>query len=366
MIIDTQKARNNIAAMCARAKAAQAVFRPHFKTHQSAAVGEWFREVGVSKITVSSLDMATYFAQSGWDDITVAFPVNPGQMELIHKLARKIKLGLLVDNSITAEILERQLRASVDVWVKIDTGYGRSGIIWDKTKQIIDLIDYIRGTTKLHFTGLLTHSGQTYNENCQGGIRHIHQQTISRLLEIRTRIKERPSDTSKQAILISIGDTPSCCVAESLADADEIRPGNFVFFDLMQLLIGSCRASDIAVGVACPVVGKYDRRQEIVIAGGAVHLSKESVIDKEGRAIFGSLAAAGQNRFELVEPWITVRSLSQEHGVISMPEKHFHKINIGDNLLVVPVHSCLTGNLYRNYVTLAGERLGRLSSVDAT
>ena len=36
-------------------------FQPHFKTHQSIEVGRWLRDLGISDITVSSMDMLTIF-----------------------------------------------------------------------------------------------------------------------------------------------------------------------------------------------------------------------------------------------------------------------------------------------------------------
>ena len=74
--------------MAGKAHANRLVFRPHFKTHQSHLIGQWFREEGVTKITASSLSMAAYFAEDGWDDITVAFPVNIREMDTINELAR--------------------------------------------------------------------------------------------------------------------------------------------------------------------------------------------------------------------------------------------------------------------------------------
>ena len=62
--------------MAAKAKNNNIIFRPHFKTHQSKKVGEWFREEGVDKITVSSVSMAKYFIEHNWKDITIAFPFN--------------------------------------------------------------------------------------------------------------------------------------------------------------------------------------------------------------------------------------------------------------------------------------------------
>ena len=42
-------------------------FQPHFKTHQSIEVGKWIRDLGVTDITVSCLDMLAYFIQDDWD-----------------------------------------------------------------------------------------------------------------------------------------------------------------------------------------------------------------------------------------------------------------------------------------------------------
>jgi D-serine deaminase-like pyridoxal phosphate-dependent protein len=76
LLLSRQRAMANIEKMAQKALHSGVRFRPHFKTHQSAQVGEWFREFGVEAITVSSVEMALYFAQHGWRDITIAFPVN--------------------------------------------------------------------------------------------------------------------------------------------------------------------------------------------------------------------------------------------------------------------------------------------------
>lgn len=84
--------------------------RPHFKTHQSKTVGHWFREVGIDRITVSSAGMAGYFAADGWQDITIAFPVNVREMETIVDLSSKVDLGLLVVDAWPIDILGQNLR----------------------------------------------------------------------------------------------------------------------------------------------------------------------------------------------------------------------------------------------------------------
>ena len=74
LLIDKAKCKANIKRMALKARQNDIEFRPHLKTHQSLEIGDWFRQEGVTKITVSSVAMAKYFAQDGWKDITIAFP----------------------------------------------------------------------------------------------------------------------------------------------------------------------------------------------------------------------------------------------------------------------------------------------------
>ena len=109
LIVDEQRARENIRRIAERAASSGVRYRPHFKTHQSTQVGRWFRDYGVNCITVSSLSMAAYFADDGWDDITVAFPVNVRESRLIGELAGRVRLNLLVLDGYAVETLERIL-----------------------------------------------------------------------------------------------------------------------------------------------------------------------------------------------------------------------------------------------------------------
>ena len=68
LFLDEVKCRANIRMMSEKAKANGVIFRPHFKTHQSVEIGNWFREEGTQAITVSSVGMAGYFAKAGWRD----------------------------------------------------------------------------------------------------------------------------------------------------------------------------------------------------------------------------------------------------------------------------------------------------------
>jgi len=321
--------------MADKASASSAVFRPHFKTHQSVGVGKWFKESGIEAITVSSLSMANEFADAGWNDITIAFPVNMRELEGYNKLSKKIDLNLLVDSAEVIDGLSSRLDSGTGIFLEIDTGYGRSGIHFSEEDKIRNIIAAIR-KSGLQFKGFLTHSGDTYSAKSPDEIKMIYTKSIS-ILEV---LKNNYPNT-----IISVGDTPSCSTVHDLSQADELRPGNFVYYDLMQFYLGSCTIKDIAVSVACPVTGIYPERNEIVIYGGAVHLSKE-FLDKDGK-FFGLVVKYTDEGWTAPIAATRLSSLSQEHGLISTTPGFLKTLSHGDLLGVLPVHSCLTANLLR-------------------
>ncbi len=351
LLLDKNRVLSNIDKMANKAKTAGVRFRPHFKTHQSVEIGNWFRDFGVTAITVSSLDMAMYFAKHGWSDITVAFITNLLEINNINELAGRIKLNLLVDSEQILSILNQQLKYQVGMWIKIDTGYHRTGVSWEDFDTLQSLGEKIRTSPLLDFHGLLTHAGHSYRAKSLDGIRKIHEETVSRMLSAKDYIE----DIGIESCEISVGDTPTCSLADDFTGVDEIRPGNFVFYDLMQEKLGSCAENEIAVAVACPVVGKYKDRNQIVIYGGAVHLSNANMLDRNRKQIFGYLTSFQNGTFGPINKNAPVVSLTQEHGIVSVDNELFNEIDVADFVFVFPVHSCLTCNLYKEYHSLQGE-----------
>ena len=346
-LVNEQVCRNNIRDMAGKARKHNLVFRPHFKTHQSAEIGEWFRDAGVSKITVSSVSMAKYFSSHGWKNILIAFPVNLLEIDDINQLSGQISLHLTLESIESALFLNKNLKSESGVYIKIDIGYHRTGISIEDQKSIVEILDIIKASEKMNFTGFLTHAGNTYMANAKNEIIDIHESSIRQMEELKLKFSG-----DFPGLIISIGDTPSCSVANDFGAADEIRPGNFVFYDVMQLFLGSCKAENIAVALACPVVAKHTDRNEIVVYGGAVHLSKESVKDKNENMIFGLVVKIQENGWSEPLANTFVHRLSQEHGIIKASNKVFNSMNVGDVVGILPVHSCLTANLANDYFIL--------------
>lgn len=350
VVLDRDRAQANLFRMINKARAGGAVFRPHFKTHQSAAVGAWFAAAGVRRITVSSLAMAETFAAQGWHDITVALLHNPLETERAERLAARLddrggRLGLLVDDTMVAAALARDMHTRVAVWLKTDTGYGRTGIRWDDAPRLRAVLAACRGPAAP--VGLLTHSGHSYAARGGDQIAAIFSESVVRMRAARARC-------GAEDLLLSLGDTPCCSVVDDLSACDEIRPGNFIFYDLMQLQIGSCAATDLAAAIACPVVGVYPERRQLVLQGGAVHLSKESLVGAGGVTRFGCLGTVTDVGLGGVLPQAPLVSLSQEHGVVEIRDDWQQlaaKLVPGDLVLVWPVHSCLSCDLLHDQMS---------------
>lgn len=353
LLLDEAICRRNIERMAMKADKSGVGFRPHFKTHRSAEVGNWFRDFGVRAITVSSVSMAAYFARHGWEDITIAFPVNILEINNINKLTSKIKLNLLVESTEAVHALGRHIRNPVGIFIEVDAGYHRTGIPWDDIPAISALVRHIRSYPLLMLKGLLTHSGNTYHAGGLTEIRSIYTETRDRLRWVTQTIPLPGNDQ----LAISIGDTPSCSVIERFEGVDEIRPGNFVFYDLMQYQLGASSLQEIALIMACPVIAVYPQRQEIVIYGGAVHFSRDYILTGDSDKNYGQPVIITENGWKFPEQPCYLASLSQEHGIIKYHPGLFDLFRRGMIIGVIPVHACLAVSCSGSMQTRDGRTL---------
>lgn len=339
LMLNESVCKQNIAKMAEKAKAHSLQFWPHCKTHQSATVAEWFRESGVEKITVSSLRMAGYFHRAGWERIHVAFPFNVRAAEELESLAKTCQLSLNVVNIEQVEVLSSQM-SSAEILLEIDTGYGRTGIDPKEIGILRDLISRIDQAQNLLFIGFYSHNGHNYHAGNVDEVLKNHNATQSAFGMLK---QEFP-----KSIYVT-GDTPGCSLADNFEETDVVSPGNFTFYDLMQSQLGSCDETQIAVSMLCPVIEKSPAKNSVLIHGGGVHFSKDSLETSDG-LVYGKLKSVLTGQKDVLSDgnsWLT--SLSQEHGILSCSEKDFASIQVGDLIEIYPVHSCLTAASMRQY-----------------
>lgn len=342
----------NIDLMLERADQLNVRLVPHFKTHQSKQVAAFFSDRGIGAITVSSVQMAEYFVAHGWNDITVAFPFNRLELGVInHFIEQGVKVKLLVTDRETVSFMQEGLVGEVDVFIELDAGYNRSGVSTDDIQGVKAIVQQMNRSEKTNFYGLYCHPGDTYHSDSIEGIKSLWADAIKRVNTVREALSDFiPS------LIVRMGDTPGCAVVENMEGVDEIGPGNFVFYDLVMNYLNVCRVSDIAVAVACPIVAKNDARKEIIIHGGAVHFSKDHLFDKDEKKFFGELVIINDTDWSDIIPDTRLISISQEHGILKVPEELFETLQVGDVIGILPIHSCLTANLMGKYLTFEGEQ----------
>lgn len=336
LLIDIHKCEQNIGFMVQKATKAKVYLRPHFKTHQSLAVGELFRKQGVNRITVSSVAMAEYFAAGGWSDITIAFPFLPQMAQRVNTLAQGVDLNVTFSSSHNLLASIDKVEGRVGVFVEVDVGHGRSGVVVDNTRELALMVNLISSKPNLIFKGFLTHAGHSYSARSREEVEKLHTQALSKLAKLRSFWIDQFPD-----LTISYGDTPTCTVSDEFWGISEIRPGNFVFYDVMQYQIGSCSTSQVAVALICPVVDVFPGQRKLIIHGGAIHLSKDRVVIG-GTDCYGFVCRFDGKRWSNPIPNAMVTSLSQEHGIITCSGNDLSDIKPGDLLAILPVHSCLT------------------------
>ena len=336
----------NISRMAEKCAASNTSLRPHFKTHHSAEIGNWFRDFGVTTCTVSSVSMAEYFVKHGWDDVTIAFPYNPLESDDISALADKATVNIMIESEESLQFAIDRITCPVGYFIKVDVGTHRTGLDSENSSLIQKLLN--SKSSNLQFKGFLGHAGHTYGASGIDQVREIFSESTGILKKLKTTYGGQ----------ISYGDTPSCSLLDDFSGIDEIRAGNFVFYDWMQKEIGSCSLEDISVCLASPVVAIHKDRNEIVLFGGGVHLSKESILENELKC-FGKVVHLTADGWEQ-QVIGNVKKLSQEHGLVQMSTENIADIKVGDLIGVIPVHSCLAADLQGHYYCTDGTKIEKI------
>jgi D-serine deaminase-like pyridoxal phosphate-dependent protein len=193
----------------------------------------------------------------------------------------------------------------------------------------------------VRFEGLLTHAGHSYYARGIPEILKVGGQETS----VLTRFRDRLSAQGVTGLRRSTGSTPTTTAPERLADTDEVRPGNYVFYDAFQSGIGVCNLSQCAVSVLATVIGSYPQQGHLLIDAGALALSKDAGPDHiDANCGFGVVCDLELNQLPL-----KLKGLSQEHGRVEGPAEVIARFPAGMRLRVMPNHSCMTAAMFPRY-----------------
>jgi D-serine deaminase-like pyridoxal phosphate-dependent protein len=339
LLLDLDRLEANVARMAQRCAGLGVALRPHLKTHKCVEVANLQRRHGARGVTVATLHEARVFADHGCDDITWAFPFIPSRLDEARRLAERVTLRVTLDAPETLAQLEAA-GFPFHVWLKIDCGYHRAGVD-PEAPAAVELARRLAHSPVVRFDGLLTHSGHAYHAATRAALTSIAEQERRAVADLRARLAGEGI-----AVAASVGSTPAMSAVTSLAGVQEARPGNYVFYDGMQVGLGSCSTSDCAVTVLATVVSSRPGAAHCVLDTGALALSKDTA---------PQLPDAGFGTVYQDYPSGTLRagarltSLSQEHGLLARP------LPVGTRVRILPNHSCLTVACFDEYHVVRGD-----------
>lgn len=354
VVVDLDVVERN-ALRLARLMAARGVaLRPHVKTHKSVAIARIQAAAGAAGITVATLGEAELFAEHGFDDIFLAYPLwasAPKARRLAQLRGRVPSLAVGCDSADAARLLARVATGGtppLTVMIEIDSGGRRSGV---RPHDAARLAQTAAGLG-LDVGGVFTHAGHGYRGAQARASAGRDELAALRLAAGRLRsggFGERPG-----GLVISAGSTPTAELS-ARAPVTEERPGVYIFGDRTQALLGSCTWNDVALVVATTVVSVAVQRlgTQFVLDAGSKILSSDRA---------GWLAGHGH----IVEyPQAEIEQLYEHHAVCRMMSGD-QPPRPGTVLRVVPNHACMVPNNVPAMVAARGGTLtGEALPVDA-
>ncbi len=351
LLVDRARLAHNLDQMQRKAEANDVALRPHAKTHKSVALAQEQQTRGAEGLTVATVQEAETFVAAGIENVRVAFPVTGrDKHERLRGLRDEATISFVVDTVTGAEQAAAVYDASdpVDVLMEVDVGHGRCGVPWDHGEAAIHLARRIDDLSGLRLVGILTHAGQAYDgptgtETEEEALRRVAQHERDRMLHVAARLAHADvPGVEPETFEVSVGSTPSMAAFEN-AERDgfrvtEIRPGNYVMHDAMQVALGAAPLDDCALTVLTTVVSTQrttDGSTRAFVDAGKKVFTTDTGYGTDGYGIVLSSAEAPTPR-----SGVRLDHLSEEHGWLTVPSSA--PLAVGDRLRIVPNHACVT------------------------
>lgn len=318
VVIDLAKTEANLARAQAHATANGYALRPHIKTHKLPRFAKRQVELGAIGITAQKLGEAEVMVDAGLTDIFVPYNIIGAS-----KLARLVALNERVTMSVIADSPDtvagyaatfRERKKPLTVLIECDTGGGRVGV--QSPAQALALARHIAMSPGLVFGGLMTYPA-----------RGKFVEADRWMSDAKALIEEAGIPVPR----ITSGNSPDIWHTGDTV-VTERRPGTYIYFDRSQVTAyGNATFEDCALTVLATVVSRPTSTRAVIDAG-----SKSLSSDLLGLTGYGCIQ--GQEH-------ISVTSLSEEHGVIELPEASDWP-RVGDRIRIVPNHACVVTNLF--------------------
>jgi D-serine deaminase-like pyridoxal phosphate-dependent protein len=345
LLLDVRRVRRNAARVSEIAKRNGVRLRPHVKTHKCVEVARIATEGHDGAVTTSTLAEVKAFARHGFNDFTYAVPIERGKFDDVVEILRNgVRLNVLTDDLETIRLLgmiASRNNVKIPIFLKVDSGYHRCGVD-PHSEEAVTIPRAIADASHLEFAGILTHAGHSYHARSNRDLQEIARGER----DIMSKLAECLRDEGVDVPTVSIGSTPTINHVDHLDGIDEVRPGNYVFFDAYQATLGSCEMEDCALTVLTAVTHRSFDQKKVVVDAGAIALSKDrGPVEFDPACGFGRVLDLDGRELNL-----RVDSLSQEHGTIHVADDAtLGKLPVGARLRILSNHSCMASAQHSHF-----------------
>ena len=345
LLVDKKVFENNCKNMLERAKNMGNVkVRCQTKTHKTVEGG--IIQTGGTKrcLVTSTFNESEMYANAGFDDILYGYPLLESHMKRNYALTEKLKeYHVMVVNFKGVEILRKTPPPPSKKWsvfLKVDCGYPRSGVPADDENCIRIAKALSEHPEIISFQGLYAHCGNSYSGETIEGVIAARNKAIETISNVAVKMRSLGIEVKN----VGTGSTPSFSHNASKTNVlTEIHPGNYIFYDMQQKLLGSCEINDIAAIVMVRVAAHFPKRNEMLIDCGHVALSEQGF-----KQLGGTFAIVKDH------PDLALYHMTQEIGFIrpkhpEIEKLDFTKYPINSVLYLYQYHVCDTASRFPVY-----------------
>ncbi len=289
VIVDRDRLERNIAEMADLAREAGVALRPHIKTHKTPEIARRQLAAGAVGVTCAKIGEAEALADAGLTDFFIAHPlVTVAKARRLAALARRpgVEVATIVDSPQGIAALSAVFAGEgglLDVLVKVDTGLGRVGT--PPGAPTVALARQIAAAPGLRFAGVCAHEGFSYSQPEPAARDAATRAGVAALVATAREL----AAAGLRCERVSVGSTPGARAAMTVPGVTEVRPGNYVFYDAMQVGLGVVPVARCALTVLATVVSHSARDRAVLDAGSKTLTSDKGVHGMAGAANYGTI-----------------------------------------------------------------------------
>ena len=338
LLLDLDAFERNLQRMADALRGSPVRLRAHAKCHKCPPIAHRQIALGAVGICCQKVSEAAVFVDAGITDVLVTNQV-VGATKLRHlaELARRARLGVLVDHALQVQALAEMARAqavALDVYVEVDVGGRRCGVA--PGDAAARLARQIADNPPLRFAGLHCYHGPAQHLRTPA-----ERATAIGAAADAARMTKQLIEAGGLAVgCVTGAGTGSFLLERDSGVFDEIQAGSYIFMD-RDYADNQRGPQDIgfehALFVRTAVLSRVQPDRAVLDAG-----LKASSIDS-------GMPVVWQH-----PEWRFVKA-ADDHGVLATPEDA--EIALGDVLMLVPGHCDPTVNLYDEIVCVRGDRV---------